>query len=569
MKRCSILFLVGLFVSEHLAGAISDPMENVSLDSLLQVLETEMDLRRSYEETKILRLNSIKSLKDQPNLPLDQVFTINGRLIAEYKAYSFDSTLLYVEKNIAIAEQLNDDRLIDESLLHLASLLAASGRYKESEDIMDKIDSELLSPNLKVDFHNNFRRIFADLRYYGLSEKRSIHYERLYQEHTDALKSLLPEGSIQLLAIEEKYYRDRRLIDESNRINGIRLAKAVMGTPAYSLITFERSLNCALIGRKDLEKKYLALSAISDIKASIKDNASLTNLALILYREKNIDKAHQYINFSFEDAVFFNSRLRFIEISNILSLITDAYQLKSEAQKATLKKYLAVISLLSLILLATVFYIYRQMKHLATARNELRQANEQLKSVNTDLKSTNERLTQLYKDLSESNLVKEQYIANFLNICSEFIDKLDSYRKMVRKMIMDRQYEELLNRAKSRELIDKEIALFYQTFDHTFLSIYPDFVDELNGLLQDGEQLVPKKGELLNTELRIFALIRLGISDSSKISKLLRYSVNTIYNYRVKIKNLAAVPREEFEDRIMKIDAFIQGVTEEAQANEE
>jgi DNA-binding NarL/FixJ family response regulator len=162
----------------------------------------------------------------------------------------------------------------------------------------------------------------------------------------------------------------------------------------------------------------------------------------------------------------------------------------------------------------------------------------------------------MYLNLSESNHIKEHYIANFLNIHSEYIDKIDKYQKVVKKMLASRKYEELYQRANSQEVVNAEIAEFYKTFDQAFLHIYPDFISQLNSLLLDSEKIKMKDDELLNTELRIFALIRLGIKDSSQISRLLRYSVNTIYNYRVRIKNKSAVPREDFEEHVQSINAF-------------
>ena len=182
------------------------------------------------------------------------------------------------------------------------------------------------------------------------------------------------------------------------------------------------------------------------------------------------------------------------------------------------------------------------MKRLSKARNELGVINNQLKSLNNEL--------------AEANHIKEEYIAHFLGICSTYIDKLESYRKMVNKKINGGQVTELLKITKSSEVLESELKEFYVNFDNTFLHLYPKFVEEFNSLLVKEERIVLKKGELLNTELRIFALIRLGIDDSSKIANLLRYSVNTIYNYRAKVKNKALGSRDDFESLVMRIGAF-------------
>jgi cell division protein FtsL len=297
---------------------------------------------------------------------------------------------------------------------------------------------------------------------------------------------------------------------------------------------------------------------MSDIRAAVKDNASMAALSTLLYNENKIDRAYEYIKFSFEDAAYFNSRLRYMQISNILPVVTAAYQSKSDKQKAHLRNLLIIISLLSIVLLLSILFIYNQVKKLAKARKELQTVNLKLRDLNVHLSDANTRLNELNNELSESNHVKEQYIGNFFSICSDYIDKLDGFRRNVNKQIADREVAELFEKTKSKRLIDDEIREFYDNFDHTFLQIYPDFVEDFNALLNEDEQIVLKKGELLNTELRIFALIRLGINDSANIAKLLRYSVNTIYNYRVKVKNRASVPRDDFENYVMKIGEFSQ-----------
>jgi len=275
-----------------------------------------------------------------------------------------------------------------------------------------------------------------------------------------------------------------------------------------------------------------------------------------LFEEKKIDKAYDYIQFSLDDAVFFNAPLRFVEISRILPVINESYQFKSEHQKNLLRNYLFLISFLTIFLIFSLVFIFKQMKRLSFARTELENANSQLSVLNNNLSSMNSRLNGLNQDLIESDHVKELYIGHFLSRCSDYIDKLDNYQKMVNKYIAARKINELYENTKSSHLIEKELEEFYASFDTTFLTIYPDFVSQLNSLLNEEDRIVLKKGELLNTELRIFALIRLGVTDSSKIASLLRYSVNTIYNYRVKIKNKSSVPRDDFENMVMKIGTF-------------
>jgi hypothetical protein len=531
-------------------------LASTEIDSLLVVLEHTMEQHKQFDINKQQRIKQLKEFLNDPNITLDQTYTINSQLIKESIPYNFDSALHYIELNIAIARKLSNQALKNESNLQLSRILSTSGNYKEAIDILESIPRKNLSDKALNDYYYNLMKVYWSLYFYTPAKENHKKYKHLYTAYKDSLLRSADKNSDRYLSIIEEQLRDNGQIDESIKVNDKRLSVAQLGTRDYSRITFDRSQSYKLLKNQELQKKFLILSAISDIKGSVKDNASLTALAMLLFNENQIDKAHQYINFSFADVVFYNSSFRYGAISNILPIINKVHEINSEKQKIKLHWYLYTISLLTFILLLTVVYIYRQLKNLSHARKELQDVNNQLETLNKNLVNANQELTGLYGELSESNHIKEYYIGNFLSICSNYIDKLDIHRKMVKKMIVGKQIAELFEKTKSSQLIDDELELFYKNFDSTFLHIYPDFVAQINNLLLPEERIILKKGELLNTELRIFALIRLGISDSATIAKLLRYSVNTIYNYRVKIKNKAAVPRDDFEKLILKIGAF-------------
>ena len=307
--------------------------------------------------------------------------------------------------------------------------------------------------------------------------------------------------------------------------------------------------------RKDIEgeKYYLALSAISDIQSATKDHASLWMLAERLYNEGDVERAYRYMRFSWNENKFFNARLRSWQSADVLWLTDKTYQARIEKQRERLESYAFVVTFLVRLMVVALIYIYRQMKKLALARNDLQSANTQLSPLNGELKDMNVCLQSTNADLSESNQIKEEYIARFVKLCSTYIDKLDAYRRMVNKKITAGQIKELQKITRSQEALDSELDELYANFDSAFLHIFPHFVSQFNALLINEEQILLKRGELLNTELRIFALIRLGIVDSSQIAEFLRYSVNTIYNYRSKVKNKAKVSREDFEELVKQI----------------
>lgn len=226
---------------------------------------------------------------------------------------------------------------------------------------------------------------------------------------------------------------------------------------------------------------------------------------------------------------------------------------KEYKQKSELKRFLIFTSILVLCLVVAVIYVYKQMKRVSRIRKELYRANVKLIDMNEDMTNTNSQLNDVNLQLSEANHIKEEYIAHFFDLCSTYVGKLEDYRKSLNKKAANNQLDELFKMLKSTTIVDNELEELYKQFDNIFLNLYPGFVEGFNSLLIKEEQVQLKPGELLNTELRIFALIRLGITDSVKIAGFLRYSLSTIYNYRTKARNKAAVSRDEFENQVMKI----------------
>ncbi len=526
------------------------------IDSLLNQLDSLMKSRPQLQVAKENELKGMKVLLKEAKGKPEQIYYITTQIIQDYIPYTFDSALYYINQNLLLSKNVNNIKMLSETRLLLTKILSSSGQYKEALDVIEDIKRSTLSGDMLKQYYSSFLTVYSELGYYSIVKEKKQKYDKLYQCYADSLVQILDPESEGYLVLKEKRYRDSRQMDACMEINTKRLSKCHIGDRTYSLVTFERSLNYEIMGKPELQKKFLILSAMSDIKACIMDNASLTSLAKLLYKQKDIDRPHEYIQFAFGDAVFFNSRLRFIAISNILPVINQAYQAKTDSQKAKLHDLLIIISILSVTVLLGMIFIYRQKQKLTIARTDLELVNQQLKELNGYLNSSNDMLQTVNNELAESNHVKELYIGNFISICSNYIDKLDKFRKFVNTHITTHNLNELFEYTKSKSLIEAELKEFYENFDNTFLSIYPNFVEKFNALLIEDERILLKKGELLTIELRIFALIRLGITDSSNIAGLLRYSVNTIYNYRVKIKNKAIVPREDFEKFVKKIGVF-------------
>lgn len=520
-------------------------------DSLVSVLESKMSNKRFYDQQKEERIKTLE-LKSLNVKNLKETYLIYNKIIKEYEYYKFDNALEYIEKNIEIAKKLKDSLYLNETKLMLSLLLVDTGRYKESIDALNEIDRQSLPKSLINNYYIAYKEGYSGLSYNTTVKRSKALYSQLYTAYQDSLYQRLDPSSEESLRLKEKQYRDSRHLDMGLAINTKRLDGLSIGSRDYSLVTFERSLLYELKNDREKQKQYLALSAISDIEASVKDNASIGTLAKILFTEGDIERAHNFINFSFDDAVFYNSQLRYVNIANNLPIITKAYNERSAKQREKLKNSLLFISLLAGFLSIAIYVVFKQIRKVSLAKNKLKNANEKLKDFNIKLNESNEGLKKLYLELSEVDKVKEKYIGTFLNLYSEYITKLDVYRKLVRKYVNANQTNALLELSKSKQFIDEELEIFNKNFDTSFLHIHPNFVSQVNKLLKDDEQIILADSSKLNTELRILALLKLGITSSSRIAKILRYSVNTIYNYRAAIKN-AAKDKTKFEDMIKNI----------------
>ncbi|WP_345232332.1 DUF6377 domain-containing protein [Olivibacter ginsenosidimutans] len=514
-------------------------------DSISRRLRMVMENRTYYDARKSEQIVALKQLLVANRQTPRQQYAIHLRLSEAYKKYKADSAVFYTQQSIAIATALNDQQLNNQAAVQLAWLYSTEGLYIESKELLDHIDRASLAKQLLPDYYEAYLGFCS---HYGQSNNNVVYY-RKSELYRDSLLSVLDPLSLKYRitdATRMLYQSQTKQAEESLLLL---LDQTSDKDPERALIAY--LLGVIYKNKNDVEQqqKFFAISAIADVVNAIKDNASMQSLALTYYDMDNVDLAYQFIQAAINDAIFCNVRYRTVESSSFYPIINASFQEKERQQKRALRSYLLLISVLSLVLIAGIMYIYQQMKRLGKTRKALYQTNQQLSKLNTDLQQANDQLF-------ESNHIKEEYIAHFFDICSAYIEKLESYRKSLHKKAMSNQLESLMKDLKSTDLVEKELEKLYESFDSIFLNLYPTFVKEFNSLLLQDEQILPKHHELLSTELRIFALVRLGITDSIKIASFLRYSLRTVYNYRTKVRNKARVSRDEFEEQVKAIGTF-------------
>lgn len=527
-----ILFIALQFVVS--ATLLSSNAPVVSLKHLDQAIARKNNLMQAKEA----RIDSLKAIKLTSPTPADRFFA-NRMIYKEYRTYQYDSAYNYVSQNLLISEQLDLLEYEYQSKLDLVFILISSGLYKESVKILESIDPHYLSADHRIAYYECYTRVYQDLtRFMGYNLFTDL-YWNLAISYLDSLL-IYTEGHhpAHLFYKGQRLMFDQRLGEAKEYF--LHFLDSQFGySQYYSMTAATLSFIYRMLNNGELMRQYLILSAISDIECSITENESLYRLALLLFEDGNTKQAYKYIKIALDDANFYNARLRRVEIANSQPIIEKEFLSQLNNQRQLLTLLLFLISILTAALIVVVFRIVTQLRELRRSRMFIQYTNKQLITLNNDL--------------IESNRIKEEYIGHFLNLCSQYIDKIEKFKKLAYRKIKLGQVDSLFALVGSRQVVENELHELLLNFDRIFLKLFPNFVDEFNALFKPENQITLKKDELLSTELRIFALIRLGVNDSSKIAQFLRYAPNTIYTYRTKIKNKSIVNRTSFEEEIMKI----------------
>ena len=520
-------------------------------NALLLEIDKTIESNSYYTHKKEHEITQLKTLLKHTSTSTQQ-YEITQKLYTNYQSYQSDSALVYARKNFQIAENLNEPGKLNQAKLNLVSIMGTLGMYKEGIDVLNAINIAS-TPNLKGSFYGMTRVIYGQMADNASSQQEKEKYLLLSKQYRDSCVAFYPTNSVQYIIAKADWYLDHAKQKETLDLLLPYFSKIHQNDPNRAIISY--IISQAYKQKKDrkLEKKWLSISALSDLQLAKKEYISLRSLAFLLYEEGDIERAYTYIKRSLDDAVLCNARLRTYEISKMLPIISESYQRQNETNRFQLVLFLISAGFLVLILLALLFLLFRQMKKLSTAKKDLSFANDKLSELNDELNTFNEKLNLSNNTLTEANFLKEIYIGRYMDQCSEYLGKLDEYQRKLNVLATTGKINDLVSTVKSKEYIENELKEFYNNFDRTFLQLFPNFIRNFNTLLIPEEAIQLKEGEQLNTELRIFALIRLGIKDSAKIAVFLRYSVSTIYNYRSQLKNKSAGPRDEFEEKVMQI----------------
>ena len=515
-------------------------------DNLLNKLNAVLGDKDVFVKQKQDR---IENLNKQLNRTANEKsrYNLYEKLFDEYKAFSYDSAYSYAKKLQITATRLNDPAKMANAKMALSFTLISSGMFKETLETLNQVDVKLFSDSDKIEYYFLKGRSYFDLSDFDRNPDYTAAYNPKGIACIDSALSLSKPGSYNSLSLNG--LKDLR---NGNYKAGVRDYNELLSLPRltphqYAVNASGLSYIYEVQGKQDEAIALLIKAAIADIQSATKETVAMYRVADYLYKKGDLKNAYTFINQAMDEATFYGARHRQVTISSILPIIEAQRISAVEQQRRSLFIYSSIITLLVIFVIVFAYIIFRQLK-------KLRIADDLIKTANASLQENNKMLEGLNRNLSTANKIKNEYIGYYFNINSIYIEKLESFQKSLDKKLSSKRYEDAQAAVKNLNLENERHELFH-TFDKVFLRLFPDFVKEFNALFNDGEEIQIPEGQLLSTEYRIFALIRMGIHDNDRIAKLLGYSVNTIYSYKNRIKNRSFIANDEFEDRIMEIEA--------------
>lgn len=531
-----------------------------TVDSLCLVLDQCVAEANVYTSEHQRRIDEL-ILQNKKLMSDDKRCEVYHELYQEYSAFRNDSALHYLDLSIKLAAKLGNDAKVQRYRMQMVYQYSNTGYYNEALRIMNSLDSvKLAEQGLLGEYAFVKRHYYGEMSNYSVLADERQYFDKMMNFYHNIVVKNLPETDDRSLQCLEMNLLSEGKASEALMINDRRIRQVGIDSRQAAIVAFYRYLDLKQRGDSIEALEWIIRSSICDIRHGIMDQAALWEVANTLLASGDTERAHRYIGFAWQCAEVFGTRLRIWQITPVMKRIDSAWQANITKAARLQNVVLVLISILLIIAVVAFFYVSRQHKKMSKARQELSEKNEQLNQMYAQVKEQNQQLQQMSAeltganhDLTESNRIKEEYIGRFLRLCSLYLDKMDALRKRVSKFAKTKSYDELIKLSRSSDFKEKELEELYSSFDSAFLHLFPNFIEDFNALLRPEERIVVLEKDRLNTTIRIFALIRLGIDDSSKIAEFLHYSVNTIYNYRARIKSTALEGKETFEERVKKL----------------
>ena len=490
----------------------------------------------------------------------DRMMKLTEDIFREYKVFKFDSAMVYANRGLALARQRRDASYVAQFSICRSEILAIGCLYTEALSNLEQVDTTALSRQQLFFYHQARFNIYLYWANYCNDREYAPQYmEKASHFLAQAIRHLNPDNEFCNYYLGEYHVFVEPDAKKARHYYEMAFKGSSEQSRVHAMTSFALAGNYLASGDQDRYEEYLIKAALSDTKCCTMENMALQTLALRLFEKGNehIKRAEQYINTSMEDAKFYNNRLRILDISRIMPQIMSSYQDRVEQQNRGLRYSVLFISLLLIGLFITSYFIHRQNRQLSARRHELATLNAQLSALNSQLSQTNAQLSDANTLLSDTNTRRENLASIYIDLCAKYIDKLGRYQTLVKRKIKANQAQELLQTISSTRISEEDAATFLNRFDKAFLELYPSFVDDFNALLLEDGRIWLKTPNTLTTELRTFALIRLGVKNTADIAGLLFLSTQTIYNCRSVTKN-KAINKDTFDEDVQKLCTVIR-----------
>lgn len=535
MRPVVLLCLIFLTVS---AAAQPDT------DSLIRALNALLDHKEDFVRAKEQKIAGYKERLSRAADP----FGLYYKIYDQYKTFIYDSGFVYARKLQEEAYRRQDTVKIAFAKIKLAFVLLSSGMFTEALDSLNTIRAAGLPDSVKAEYYSIFARTYYDLADFNRDQYYGTRYRERGNRYIDsAINTYMPGSVLQLAQLAAREMKTGHWEEARAGFEDL-IAQHKLTDPQLAVAASTLGYIYLRSGDNEQVKKYLVIAAMADIRSATKETLAILNLAEELYKEGEVKLAYAYVKQAMEDANFYGARHRKVQVASLFPKIEGDELNTLERQRRLLFFYAVAVTLLTVLIIVFAVIIFKQFKKLQAAKTIIGEANDSLQEVNTKLMAVNHKL-------HEANKIKEEYIGYYFNVNTEYLEKIEAFRRSIDNKLTAKKYDDIrivINNVN----VKKEREDLYFSFDKVFLKLFPDFVTTFNSYFREEDRIVLKEGQLLNTELRIFALIRMGIHDTEKIAKILDYSINTIYNYKARVKSKSILPNEDFEKKVMEIQAL-------------
>ena len=546
MKNLSAIFFTVLLIA-----ACGENHTNSQTSQLYQTLDSLIDHHDEFVAAKEAHIQSLcDGLRDVTLTP-EQEYSMNLRLYDEYLAFRFDSAYHYIIRNMQSPLASTDTEHYAVSAIRLAHILSVSGIFNNARMLLDSIRLDRLSDEARVAYYNQR----AELNLYRSEMAQYTPYFMDYIDSAQYYRQLLLQVA-EYLTNRASYTCEKGDVEGAIHQFEQYLPTLRSGDRRYSIVASTLAYFYWKNNNPQLQEHYLLLSAISDMRGAILENNALRELATILMERGEYQRAYRYLQRASNDAQQYGSRLRSMQVARMAPYITKAYDAERELTQKRTNRLLAILIAIALLLVGFILFNLQLLYKRRITNRKINRMNAELSHHNADMQALNAQLSTLNSQMKEANRIKDEYIGRFLELCSALIHRGEERHKFFNRLARDRKLEDLYSELKSGTAINEGVKMFHQNFDTAFLNIYPDFIIEVNRLMTPENQFeIETDSSRLTTELRVLALIRLGIVDNQKIADILRSSKTTIYTYRSRLKS-RALQKDSFEDDIRRIATY-------------